>query len=239
MYRNARGHVLRSTSQQPQTKSGFTLIELLVVISIISLLVSILLPALAKARESAKLLGCKSNLRQIGIAMHAYAADNNDYLPVMANQANWNKPLTVVSALVVHGNYLPNDEYGWGHSKVFQCPNDPNDYTVGGGTYPASYWYRQTDNGNKYKTENGNPIRLGEKDATRARIVRYLMVERSAISSGMQTVYPGGIYSVTSSGYPSLDRNTLDSFWHESGSNALYEDGHVSWVPYGDPVAAH
>lgn len=56
---------------------GFTLVELLVVISIIALLVSILLPALNKARDQAKLLLCKTNLRQQGIAFQTYALDNN------------------------------------------------------------------------------------------------------------------------------------------------------------------
>ena len=58
-------------------RKGFTLIELLVVISIIALLISILLPALSKAKEKAREVLCSSNLRQYGIATHAYAAENN------------------------------------------------------------------------------------------------------------------------------------------------------------------
>ncbi|MFI4911120.1 MAG: type II secretion system protein [Sedimentisphaeraceae bacterium JB056] len=58
-------------------KKGFTLIELLVVISIIAVLMSILMPALGKVREQAKVAICKSNLRQWGVVMFSYAADNN------------------------------------------------------------------------------------------------------------------------------------------------------------------
>jgi prepilin-type N-terminal cleavage/methylation domain-containing protein len=53
-------------------QKGFTLIELLVVISIIAILMAIMIPALRKARESAKTVVCASNLRQIGYAFNMY-----------------------------------------------------------------------------------------------------------------------------------------------------------------------
>ena len=60
---------------------AFTLIELLVVISIVALLIAILLPALGNARESARNVSCMSNVRQYGIAVHAFATEHESLLP--------------------------------------------------------------------------------------------------------------------------------------------------------------
>jgi prepilin-type N-terminal cleavage/methylation domain-containing protein len=67
--------------KQYRTRVGFTLVELLVVIAIIAVLISILLPAISRAREHANRVACASNLRQIGLAIHMYANANKGYAP--------------------------------------------------------------------------------------------------------------------------------------------------------------
>jgi prepilin-type N-terminal cleavage/methylation domain-containing protein/prepilin-type processing-associated H-X9-DG protein len=66
------------SGQPSHRRSAFTLIELLVSISIISILISILLPALGAAREQARTIQCLANLRQLAIVFNLYAADNKD-----------------------------------------------------------------------------------------------------------------------------------------------------------------
>lgn len=70
-----------SGRRRDRGRSGFTLIELLVVLAIISTLVALLLPAIGGARENARMLKCRTNLKGLGVAFQLYLTDNDDVLP--------------------------------------------------------------------------------------------------------------------------------------------------------------
>ncbi len=90
----------------PPRKSRFTLIELLVVIAIITILASMLLPALNQARNRAKATGCLNNLKTVAMVFTLYADSGDDYLPSpypLSGGGNW--ATTLVDARLLTDNY--------------------------------------------------------------------------------------------------------------------------------------
>jgi prepilin-type N-terminal cleavage/methylation domain-containing protein/prepilin-type processing-associated H-X9-DG protein len=119
--------MLLNPARHPRARRAFTLIELLVVISIIALLIGILLPALSAARNTARISGCLSNLRQQGIALNVYATDYNEVLPLYGERIRGNSqsgqthPDTSGNGYAWSG--LLNEHYEVGIG-VFTCPAD-------------------------------------------------------------------------------------------------------------------
>lgn len=100
------------------TKRGFTLVELLVVIAIVGMLIALILPAVQHARESARKTECKSNLRQIGLAIDQYIDRQGirGKFPDAAQMPSYNKDLPPLYEVL--GEHIEDNQ------NLFRCPSD-------------------------------------------------------------------------------------------------------------------
>lgn len=130
----------RHQASQPQITKAFTLIELLVVVAIIAILVAITLPAMSRARESARKIACGANLKSVGQAIQQYLSEYNNYYPPMAplptgelalNPTAPRPPMDWIlgkyAGVSLDQKYPGNNfssTYAAAHPDVFACPSD-------------------------------------------------------------------------------------------------------------------
>ncbi|MDD2710658.1 MAG: DUF1559 domain-containing protein [Verrucomicrobiae bacterium] len=120
--------------------NGFTLVELLVTVAILGILASLLLASLKNVREAGKLVGCANNLRNIGIALQSYAADNNAFFPTagdVAGTLGTNRYWVDLSQRYLNTFWTSHPYY---RGTVFDCPADKL-RGVSGGNPLTSFLY--------------------------------------------------------------------------------------------------
>ena len=186
----------------------FTLIELLVVVAIIGILVSMLMPALGKARAKAQHEVCKSNSRQLTIAKLMYADDNNDWI-CPPYQGAWTEK--VWSQETIFPVYAESQS-------VFKCPTDnssPNkSYAINAGA-----------------TAYNGLIGAGQSRRTLNEIANdtYVLVEKRKPRSLANGGWDEAVYNTWVNGHWAKSQD-----WHYGPASYSYIDGHVKALKIPD-----
>jgi prepilin-type N-terminal cleavage/methylation domain-containing protein len=216
-----------------ESRLGFTLIELLVVVAIISLLVAILLPSLAKAKELAKQAVCMSNLKNFGLAMHMYTGENDGFFPSSGGFESGQSPTTpyyytnnwmYVLAPYLDGNTrVYNCWYNTPAGSIWTCPSDEKTSRDGDGdllqpSYGANRWITGWYD-SEYTGGHVGPYRIDEIDVQQDRLP---------------------LMSDNDSPWGCTPNHVVDSYgpgmhpwphFHNVGDDFLFVEGHVEWIP--------
>lgn len=218
---------------------GFTLVELLVVVSIIALLLSILLPALGKAKHSALSVVCASRERAIGQSYFNYAMDYSDQIVPIIDVTIGSSPKRTswVWQLMGYGleEYMDEERLVSGYNEThIQCPvNRTSNSSYAQNSYIGytSWWLNYADGAQTFPrtfTEvwNSSCTGLTVESSHRHYYLNYGAIELGRENDSEAPLPHWGTYLG--------DTNSGVGIWVNGNANVLWCDGHVSSVKNGD-----
>jgi prepilin-type N-terminal cleavage/methylation domain-containing protein len=239
---------------RPDVRKGFTLVELLVVIGIIAVLVSILLPALQKARDAAQRVACGSNLRQLSMVAKVYEVDHKGWLPAQMCKADGTSDnalkvdnRSALTQIIAHYNRQADVDPGGAKKPQFLlCPADvdPSHSKTNSDPRAISYTY----NAKAWDAAvPRNPD--GTTNLLRAARVTRMQPRNKPRMSPSEMIFfgevwrdGGGLLHYTGIIDPKpYGRNSQWSFFFRHGKDKVmtlvFMDGHVEQAEYVNPIA--
>ena len=229
-------------------RTGFTLVELLIVMSIIAVLISLLLPALNRARELTKLTICQSNLKQLMTAMIRYTQENNESYPYPSTTplpedwVYWEPGRALATGGIMKYIGMSNP------TSILTCPSDnleahpgwPNNF------YPFSYsininlsgWWPHGDAPNGYNPPYVFPtLRVG-RVAHPSNCILLIEETEETLDDGCwawQSQFGSG-ENILSSRHDQIDRELANDPSNSTAGrgNCAYCDGHVEYTKRAD-----
>jgi prepilin-type N-terminal cleavage/methylation domain-containing protein/prepilin-type processing-associated H-X9-DG protein len=203
---------------------GFTLIELLVVIAVIAILAALLLPMLSRSKESSRSTACKTNLRQLGIAILLYGVETGFYPALERHEIAVNLKVTYAWPAQLLA-------YVSGNTAVFKCPSTPADFA-----WPTNKSSRGFDF--PYNVDWNVPFSYGYNGWGVAAVDGLgLGIDPSIAIPVSRVVKPSDMIAIGDSngrGEISFHRYLTFVIWppgtrHKNGANIVFCDGHVEW----------
>lgn len=200
----------------------FTILELLIVIAIITILASLLLPSLSRAKEKSREVLCRGNFKQTAICLDMYSGDNYSHFPLGYNGLG---TLTInrywFDLLKEYANAKPGPAYPYYRNTIFECKSDTD--RVIGGTESTSYIYAFIF-WTYYSTNDIFALKISSPSTT------------GILADGWgSTVMP---YRVVADVEKGRDSSMQLRIRHSKGTNILFCDGHADYKKalYGESL---
>jgi prepilin-type processing-associated H-X9-DG protein/prepilin-type N-terminal cleavage/methylation domain-containing protein len=234
------GSMRRSLGLNP----AFTLIELLVVISIISLLIAILLPALQKARASARSIACATNLKQVVLGVQMFVDANKNMFP--SSTLNDSYPMFCYQTIsgrspMYDQRFWPAAVNGAGHpGSILICPGDtrsnPSARDSAGVYSGASYAGTGSYGVNGRLCVRKSPGIRGTNVYKPASTMVFADIEFNPLSTWQHYAINPLYWNASASRWewPGYSRWDQIGTWHNGAANMAFVDGHVKSVSHTD-----